>query len=147
MISTGQSIIDQQIIIYAAPTKQDNGLLPSYGPDGCGYTMRGTFIDKSEIVEIPPFKSVSVKTKEIVEMPNDMAGLLYIKSTYARQGIILVTNAPVDPGYNGTLTIRLFNSSEKTVKIYTMGGLAMLIVYKLIDSVPSYNGRHQGKYK
>lgn len=146
MISTGQSIIDQQIIIYATPTKQDNGLLPSYGPDGCGYTMRGLFIDRSEIVEISPFKSISIKTKEIVKMPNDMAGLLYIKSTYARQGIILVTNAPVDPGYNGTLTIRFFNSSEKPVKIYTMGGLAMLIVYKLIDSVPSYNGRHQNKY-
>lgn len=145
-VQTGQELLALDIIGYGAHKKYDNGSLPSYGPDGCGYTLRGLFLERTEYVEIPSFGSVSVKSFESVKMPNNMAGLLYIKSTYARQGIMLVTNAPVDPGYEGSLTIRLFNSGPKTVAIYTQGGLAMLIVYELNDSVEAYSGRHQRRF-
>lgn len=142
-VQTGKKLIDREIVFFGALKKQDNGSLPSYGPDGCGYTMRGAFLERSELVEIPSMGSLSIKTFESVKMPTNMIGLLYIKSTYARQGIILVTNSPVDPGYEGSLTIRLFNSGPKSVAIYTAGGLAMLIVHELNDSVAAYNGRHQ----
>lgn len=145
-VLTGQQLHDLLIVRGTTRYKVDDRQLPSYGPDGCGVTLRGCFLERVAALEIPAFGSVSVKTIETVHIPTNMLGRLYIKSTYAREGFILVTNAPVDPGYNGTLTIRLFNSSDKPKLLWTQGGLAMLIVEELTEHAEAYNGRHQGRF-
>lgn len=144
-VLTGRQLHDMQIVRGCPGHKVDDMQLPSYGPDGCGVTLRGLFLHRENAIEIPVGGSISVKTVETVHVPNNMLGRLYIKSTYARAGFLLVTNAPVDPGYNGTLTIRLFNSSEKPQLIWKFGGLAMLIVEELSEETEAYAGRHQGQ--
>lgn len=145
-VLTGKQLHDMQIVRGCPEHKVDDFQLPSYGPDGCGITLRGLFLQRENALEIQPFESISVKTVETVHIPTNMLGRLYIKSTYARAGFILVTNAPVDPGYNGTLTIRLFNSSAKPQYIWKYGGLAMLIVEELSEEADAYAGRHQGHF-
>lgn len=145
-VLTGQEIHDQRIVRGTTGHKIDDQQLPSYGPDGCGITLRGLFLQEVNAIEVRAGGSISVKTVETVHMPTNMIGRLYIKSTYAREGIMLVTNAPVDPGYNGTLTIRLFNSSDRPKIIWKFGGLAMLVVEELTMEVEAYAGRHQGRY-
>ncbi len=136
---TGQEIYDADIVHGAINKKIDNGIIPSYGLDGCGYTLRVEGLHK--IASIPAMSYLRFTTYETIFMPNDKMGLLYLKSTYSRQGLILVTNSPVDPGYDGVLTIILFNPNTYPVQVYLDGGVAMLVVHELSHAVESYNGR------
>ena len=142
MILTGEQLVKANQIVPGSLTKIDNGVVPSFGPDPGGYTLTGETLWM--YYHLAPGKSISFKTTEEVTITEGQIGLLFIKSTYARQGIILVTNSPVDAGYTGKLTIRLFNSSDEYVKLFGCGGFMQLVVSEANLTEVSYNGRWQG---
>lgn len=122
---TGTEIVNRRLVVPGFATKQDDGLVPSFGPDPGGYTM--TAAVNWERYVLQPLSSIKFKTAEFVDIPKHLTGLLFCKSTYARQGIILVTNTPADGGYKGQLTIRLFNSGDEPVTLYGMGGFLQIV--------------------
>lgn len=138
---TGQEIYDANIVHGAINKKIDTIEIPSFGMDGCGYTLRAEGLDKE--TKILSMTCKTFYTYETIYMPKDKAGFIYLKSTYTRQGIILVTNSPVDPGYTGCLTMILFNCNPFPVTINLDGGIAMLVVHELNSEVEAYNGRWQ----
>lgn len=151
-VLAGEIIQRLHIVAGGIGYKYDDGKTPSFGLDGAAYTFRidPIYADggktKTQRKVIQPGESFVFKTFETVDMPDDCVGTLYIKSTYARQGLILVTNSMVDPGYAGNLTMRVFNTStEDPITINMLGGLMQMIVHKLAEPTNmAYNGRHQG---
>lgn len=137
---TGMSIVERELVYPAEYRKVDDGVIPSYGPDPAGYTLTADVDWETFVLE--PLKSVKFKTAETVAIPVDHVGLLFCKSTYARQGVILVTNTPADGGYRGQLTIRLFNSGDEPVTLYGRGGF-LQIIFSQADGAEteSYTGR------
>jgi len=152
MYLTGRQILEAGIVKFGVDAKCDDGILPSFGPDGCGYTLRGMFTWKHSpadidnnlnmFVTLAPGKSLVVKSLESIQMPTNMAGTIHIKSTYGRKLVGLTINAPVDPGYNGLLTLCFYNFSADEQKIYIEGGLVMMMVAP-IQGEHQYEGRHQ----
>lgn len=138
---TGQQICEQRIVIIPIFIKIDDGIVPSYGMDGMGYTLRG---DLNIDTVIEPGKILRMKSHENVNMPANCGGMLYIKSTYARKDLLLITNSPVDPGYSGRLSLNLFNAGTEPVFIHSEGGIAMLVVWAMNEKVAAYDGRWQG---
>lgn len=122
---TGREIVNRGLVYPAVATKVDDGVVPSYGPDPGGYTM--TAAVNWDTYVLMPLQSIKFKTAEHVHIPKHLTGLLFCKSTYARQGVILVTNTPADGGYQGQLTIRLFNSGDEPVTLYGMGGFLQIV--------------------
>lgn len=143
-VMSGELLRKSGIILNGVNEKVDDKILPSYGMDGALYTFRAreTF-GNLDVYHLPPFRSISLLTLEEVWIPHDCIGRLYPKSTYSRQGVILVTNSPVDPGYKGPLAIRLFNTNfDQTVDIFLRGGLMQMVVDQLDDETRmGYNGR------
>lgn len=137
---TGLEIVNRGLVVPGFTVKQDDGVVPSYGPDPGGYTM--TAAVNWDTYVLMPLHSIKFKTAEQVHIPKHLTGLLFCKSTYARQGIILVTNTPADGGYHGQLTIRLFNSGDEPVTLYGMGGF-MQIVFSQNEGqeTGAYSGR------
>lgn len=136
MVITGYEIT--RFIKSGVQVKVDDLNIPSYGADGALYTFRGSL--ERDLV-IKPTNSVTISTLESVEMPTNLVGLLYIKSTYSRKGLVLVTNSPVDPGYIGKLTMRLFNSSNEVITLFKDGGIIQMVVHQLTNHVEAYKGR------
>lgn len=137
---TGMEIVRRGLVYPAAISKIDNGICPSHGPDPAGYTLTANV----DWVRYPlaPLGSISFKTRETVTIPLNYVGLLFCKSTYARQGIILVTNTPADGGYTGTLTVRLFNSGDSHVVLWGLGGFMQIVISEADGALtPAYNGR------
>jgi dCTP deaminase len=92
---------------------------------------------------LEPSEHRLVATMERVELGVDLAGILQIRSSLAREGI-LASLALVDPGFRGQLTISLFNSSKKTVRLRAGERFVQLTLLRLgRQAAAKYEGRYQ----
>jgi len=82
-------------------------------------------------------------TMERVELSDEFVGVLHIRSSMAREGI-LASLALVDPGFRGQLTISLFNSGRRAVRLKAGERFVQLAVLRLGRKAASkYEGRYQ----
>lgn len=94
---------------------------------------------------IPPRGYALTHSKEYVRMPRDVAGVCLGKSTYARVGVHL-NCTPLEPGWEGQVTIELANSTEHAVKVYAGEGIMQVQFEKIAAPDKSYADR-KGKYQ
>jgi len=111
------------------------------------------FDDKSfQLVEndtgilIPPNSFALGHSIEWIKMPRDLLAICLGKSTYARCGIV-VNVTPIEPEWEGNITIEISNTTPLPAKIYPNEGVAQL-VFLQADTVcaVSYADR-KGKYQ
>ena len=150
--------------------KQVRGKSISYGLSSFGYDARVSDEFKiftnvnSEIVDpknfkptnfvtknvseciIPPNSFVLARTVEKFKIPNDVLVICLGKSTYARCGII-VNVTPLEPGWEGYVTLEFSNTTPLPAKIYANEGVAQMIFLESDeDCEESYRDR-KGKYQ
>ena len=94
---------------------------------------------------IPPNSFVLASTIERFKIPKDVLVICLGKSTYARCGII-VNVTPLEPGWEGHVTLEFSNTTPLPAKIYANEGVAQFIFLKG-NEIPevSYSDR-KGKY-
>jgi deoxycytidine triphosphate deaminase len=141
MYLTGKEIVKSGMIVPSVWAKVDDGVTPSFGPDPGGYTLTADV--NWERYYLMPGRTVVMDSSEYIELPIDCIGHLFLKSTYSRQGLVLVTNSPVDGGYKGRLTFRLLNTSDHTVTLHGMGGFVQMCIARLFGDTSRYYGRWQ----
>lgn len=94
---------------------------------------------------IPPNSFVLAKSDEYFRMPRDVMAICLGKSSYARCGII-INVTPLEPGWEGHLTIEVSNSTPCPVKVYAYEGIGQLVFFKGEECEISYADK-QGKYQ
>ena len=82
-------------------------------------------------VTIQPGAWFAVSTKEYVKLGPSITSQLWIRTTWARKGIIS-SFGKVDAGFEGTLTLSAFNSSDSVVSI-PIGERFAQIVFEMLD--------------
>ena len=90
---------------------------------------------KKGIVTIPALTWFAISTKEFVKMGPKITSQLWIRSSYARKGI-MASFGKIDAGFNGTLTISCFNSNKKEIKI-PIGDRFCQIVFENLSTEPT----------
>ena len=106
-----------------------------------------TFVDrKQDVCVIPPNSFALARTVEYFKIPRDVLVICLGKSTYARCGII-VNVTPLEPEWEGQVTLEFSNTTTLPAKIYANEGAAQFIFLKA-DSIceTSYADR-KGKYQ
>ena len=94
---------------------------------------------------IPPNSFALARTIEYFKIPDDILVICLGKSTYARCGII-VNVTPLEPGWEGHVTLEFSNTTPLPAKIYANEGVAQFIFLKGNESPDvSYSDRN-GKY-
>lgn len=105
-----------------------------------------SFVDrKGEVCIIPPNSFVLARTVEYFRIPRDVLVVCLGKSTYARCGII-VNVTPLEPEWEGHVTLEFSNTTPLPAKIYAHEGACQFLFLKgegLCEV--SYRDRH-GKY-
>lgn len=96
-----------------------------------------------DIYVLKSYTSVLACSLESFSIPNNVLGLCVGKSTYARCNL-LVNVTPLEPGWEGTLTIELTNLSDKDLILYPGEGIAQIIFFTG-DSAPAYAGSYQNQ--
>jgi len=94
---------------------------------------------------IPPNSFALASTVEYFKIPNDVLVVCLGKSTYARCGII-VNVTPLEPGWEGHVTLEFSNTTPLPAKVYANEGIAQFVFLKGNEKPEvSYSDR-KGKY-
>ena len=108
-----------------------------------------SFVDiKTDVCIIPPNSFVLARTVEYFRIPRSVLVICLGKSTYARCGII-VNVTPLEPEWEGHITLEFSNTTNLPAKIYANEGVAQLLFLEADESCGiSYkdrNGKYQGQ--
>ena len=94
---------------------------------------------------IPPNSFVLATTVEKFKIPNDVLVICLGKSTYARCGII-VNVTPLEPGWEGHVTLEFSNTTPLPAKIYAYEGVAQFIFIRGKEKPTVTYSKRKGKY-
>jgi dCTP deaminase len=83
---------------------------------------------KTDVCIVPPNSFALARSMEYFRIPRDVITICLGKSTYARCGII-VNVTPLEPEWEGHLTLEISNTTPLPAKIYANEGLAQLIFF------------------
>ena len=106
-----------------------------------------SFVDvKGDVCIIPPNSFALARTVEYFKIPRDILTICVGKSTYARCGII-VNVTPLEPEWEGHITLEFSNTTPLPAKIYANEGVAQILFFQAQDvCTTSYKDRN-GKYQ
>jgi len=94
---------------------------------------------------IPPNSFVLARTVERFKIPKNVLVICLGKSTYARCGII-VNVTPLEPGWEGHVTLEFSNTTPLPAKIYANEGAAQFIFLKGNETPEVTYADRNGKY-
>jgi len=89
---------------------------------------------------------VLAKSFEYFKIPRNILGISFGKSTLARSGI-LVNVTPLEPEWEGYLTISIANLSPYPVKIYAFEGIGQLVFLRAENLCKTSYKDKKGKYQ
>jgi len=93
---------------------------------------------------VPPRTHALVLTLERVKLSDDVMGDMKIRSSLAREGL-LGSFAWVDPGWDGNLTLMLFNASDEPVELGYGERFVQIAFIRLEGPAKNpYRGNYQG---
>ncbi len=100
---------------------------------------------KTDICVIPPNSFVLTRTVEYFKIPDDVLVVCLGKSTYARCGLI-VNVTPLEPGWEGHVTLEISNTTPLPAKVYANEGVAQFLFFKGSSACETSYASRSGKY-
>jgi len=114
--------------------------------DPKGFDIK-SFIDfKGDVCIVPPNSFVLGRSVEYFRIPREVLVICLGKSTYARCGIV-VNVTPLEPEWEGYVTIEISNTSPLPAKIYANEGIAQLLFIEGSEVCKRSYADKAGKYQ
>lgn len=150
--------------------ESEQGRIISYGTSSYGYDVRcapefkiftninsaivdpknfddDSFVDvHSDVCIIPPNSFALARTIEHFKIPRNVLTICLGKSTYARCGII-VNVTPLEPEWEGHVTLEFSNTSPLPAKIYANEGVAQMLFFESDEECETSYKDRGGKYQ
>ena len=148
----------------------EHGKVISYGVSSYGYDVRcsdefkvftnihsatvdpknfdeKSFVDvRGEYCIIPPNSFALARTVEYFRIPRNVLTVCLGKSTYARCGII-VNVTPLEPEWEGHVTLEFSNTTTLPAKIYANEGVAQMLFFESDEVCKTSYADRGGKYQ
>lgn len=164
---------EHKMIEPFSPTQvkdSDNGRIVSYGTSSYGYDVRcssefkvftnihSTIVDPknfdeksfvsvdSNVCIIPPNSFALARTIEYFKIPRNVLVVCLGKSTYARCGII-VNVTPLEPEWEGHVTLEFSNTTPLPAKVYANEGVAQMLFFESDEVCETSYADKAGKYQ
>ena len=95
---------------------------------------------------IPEHSFLLARSLEYFRIPRDVLALCQGKSTYARCGLI-VNVTPLEPEWEGFITIALINAGPLPLRVYAEEGIAQVIFLRADSPCTASYSDRKGKYQ
>ncbi len=102
-------------------------------------------IEKDEII-IPPHSFLLATTIELIRIPANVTAFVEGRSSIGRMGLFIQNAGWVDPGFEGNITLELFNANRLPLRL-SSGRRICQIVFAFMDraTLRPYAGKYQGQ--
>ena len=102
-------------------------------------------MEKDEIV-IPPHSFLLATTVELIRLPSNVTAFVEGRSSIGRMGLFIQNAGWVDPGFEGNITLELFNANRLPLML-AAGRRICQIVFAQMDQATRtpYAGKYQGQ--
>lgn len=100
-------------------------------------------LTQSEIV-IPPHSFLLATTREYIRLPNDLTAFVEGRSSIGRIGLSIQNAGWVDPGFEGMITLELFNANRLPIRLQEGRRICQLVFARMDQTAER---PYQGKYQ
>lgn len=106
-----------------------------------------SFVDiEGKVCVVPPNSFALARTVEYFRIPRNVLTVCLGKSTYARCGII-VNVTPLEPEWEGHVTLEFSNTTNLPAKIYAGEGVAQMLFFESDEECETSYADRGGKYQ
>ncbi|MFO8109930.1 MAG: dCTP deaminase [Thermoplasmata archaeon] len=119
-------------------------------PNGYDVTVEEVFVSgsmnqKEGLVKIPQGTWFAVSTKEYFRFPANVAGQIWIRTTWARKGV-LASFGMIDAGFQGNLTLSAYNTHQD-IEIPINDTFAQIAFHMLEQGAEKQYAERSGNYQ
>lgn len=102
----------------------------------------------NDTIIIPPKSFLLATTQEYIKLPNDITAFVEGRSSIGRIGLFIQNAGWVDPGFEGRITLELYNASALPIKLQAGKRICQLVCCRMdAPAKTPYNGKYQGQDK
>lgn len=102
-------------------------------------------IENDEII-IPPNSFLLATTEEYVKLPNDLTAFVEGRSSVGRIGLFIQNAGWVDPGFEGNITLELYNANSLPIRLRAGRRICQLVFCRMDQAAAKpYAGKYQGQ--
>src|SRR5687767_11481359 len=106
-----------------------------------------SFVDfRGDVCIIPPNSFALARTVEYFRIPRNVIVVCVGKSTYARCGII-VNVTPLEPEWEGIVTLEVSNTTPLPARIYANEGIAQMLFFESDEPCETSYADKKGKFR
>ena len=93
-----------------------------------------------------PGQFVLATTKEYIKLPDNITAFVEGRSSLGRMGLFIQNAGWVDPGFEGEITLELFNASQSAIELETGRRIGQLVFVWMDRSAENpYKGKYNGQ--
>jgi dCTP deaminase len=101
---------------------------------------------RGDVCIVPPNSFVLGRSVEYFRIPRDVLVICFGKSTYARCGIV-VNVTPLEPEWEGFVTIAISNTASLPARLYANEGIAQIVFMQGAELCEVSYADKKGKYQ
>lgn len=101
---------------------------------------------ESDSIIIPAHSFLLATTMEYVKLPDNLTAFVEGRSSIGRIGLFIQNAGWVDPGFEGRITLELYNANSLPIRLQTGRRICQLVFCKMDQAAETpYLGKYQGQ--
>jgi dCTP deaminase len=152
LLASGELGIDPMDLAQVEPASVDLRLGPTFltprATNGiCSMSEAPEYerVTSDEFI-IPTRGFVLATTIEVIRLPDNLTAFVEGRSSVGRLGLFIQNAGWVDPGFEGAITLELYNANAAPMRIEAGRRICQLVIAQADDVVENpYRGKYQGQ--
>jgi dCTP deaminase len=101
---------------------------------------------EGDSITIPPHSFLLATTLESVRLPDDLTAFVEGRSSIGRIGLFIQNAGWVDPGFEGQITLELYNANSLPIRLEAGRRICQLVFCRMDQvALTPYKGKYQGQ--
>lgn len=101
---------------------------------------------EGDSITIPPHSFLLATTLETVKLPDNLTAFVEGRSSIGRIGLFIENAGWVDPGFEGQITLELYNANSLPIRLEAGRRICQLVFCRMDQTALSpYRGKYQGQ--
>ena len=103
---------------------------------------------EGDAITIPPHSFLLATTMEYIKLPDNLTAFVEGRSSIGRIGLFIQNAGWVDPGFEGQITLELYNANSLPIRLEAGRRICQLVFCSMDQkTLTPYRGKYQGQRK